>query len=213
MPKPWGPVPPWTHLLLSTGSLKEPKHQHNSNLSPSRTRDIYAPQEQWLYTWNGYSWKTCKVQRKSWEGNAVCLSSHSHAVLCETAWPTQDGSVDPGDQNTDPQNFCWCLICPPPTDTQHSPVKSCCWEIMRQVLSSCQPLKFPALQHWLQCLLQNYSILGPMSNSAFLSYLPVAVSCGSWLSSSVISLESPLDPDWPEGSYTTNQPKPKPWIK
>lgn len=72
MPKPWGPVPPWTHLLLSTGSLKEPKHQHNSNLSPSRTRDIYAPQEQWLYTWNGYSRKTCKVQRKSCEGNIVC---------------------------------------------------------------------------------------------------------------------------------------------
>lgn len=72
MPKPWGPVLPWTHLLLSTGSLKEPKHQHNSNLSPSRTRNIYAPQEQWLYTWNGCSWKTCKVQKKSWEGNAVC---------------------------------------------------------------------------------------------------------------------------------------------
>lgn len=112
-----------------------------------------------------------------------------------------------------PQNFCWCLTCLPSADTQHSPVKSCCWEIMGQVLSSCQSPKFPALQHWLQFLLQNHSILGPMKNSAFISYLPVAASCGSWLLNSVISLESPLDPDWPEGSYTINQPKLKPWIK
>lgn len=210
MPKPWGPVLPWTHLLLSTGSLKEPKHQHNSNLSPSRTRNIYAPQEQWLYTWNRCSWKTCKVQKKSWEGNAVCPAV---LMLCGTAWPTQDGSADPVDHNTDPQDFCWCPTCPPSTDMQHSTVKSCCWEMMRQVLSSCKSPKFPALQHWLQFLLQNHSILRPMSNSAFISYLLVAVSGGSWLLNSVISLESPLDPDWREGSYTTNQPKPKPWIK
>lgn len=106
MPKPWGPVPPWTHLLLSMGSLKEPKHQHNSNLSPSRTRDIYAPQEPWLYTWNGYSRKICKVQRKSCEGNTVCPAM---LMLCCVRVTCQDGSVDPTDQNKDPQNFCWCL--------------------------------------------------------------------------------------------------------
>lgn len=202
MPKPRGPVPPWTHLLLSTGSLKEPKHQHNSNLSPSRTRDFYAPQEQWLYTWNGYSWKTCKVQRKSWEGDTVCPAV---LVLCRVRLPDLPRMVL-WIQFIRTQIW-WCLICPPPTDTQHSPILLL--GDHGQVLRSCQSPKFPALQFFLQ----NHSILGAMSNSAFISYLPVAVSCGSWLLSSVISLESPLDPDWPEGSYTTDQPKPKPWIK
>lgn len=135
MPKPGGPVPPWTHLLLSTGSLKEPKHQHNSNLSPRRTRDIYAPQEQWLYTWNGYSWKICKVQRKSWEGNIVCPAI---LMLCCVRLPDLP-RIFRGSSWSEhrPQNLCWCPTCPPSTDTQHSPVKSCCWEIMGQVLSSC----------------------------------------------------------------------------
>lgn len=127
MPKPWGPVPPWTHLLLSTGSLKEPKHQHNSNLSPSRTRDIYAPQEQWLYTWNGYSWKTCKVQRKSWEGNTVCPAI---LMVCCVRLPDL------------PRMVLWIQLirtqiprtCACASIYWHTaqPSQSCCWEIMGQ---------------------------------------------------------------------------------
>jgi len=87
------------------GFLKELKYQHNSHLSPSRIGDIYAPQEQWLYTWKGYSWKTCTVQKKIL-GSKYCLSSHSHAVLWE--WlpdlPRTVLLILSADQNTDPHD-------------------------------------------------------------------------------------------------------------
>lgn len=109
MPKPWGSVPPWIPLLPSMGFLKDLKHQHSSNLPPSRIRDIYAPQEQWLYTWKGYSWKTCKVEKKSWKEILSVQPFSCHAVQM-TAWPAQDGSVNPASWSE--YRYPWLLLAP-----------------------------------------------------------------------------------------------------